>query len=354
MFRTIPYEPDSFEALRQAVAPLGRSLALQHRPFVDYYYASRPSCRLFLLVDDHDAIAGTIGIDLLPFQAGARTLVLGFSSNFNALRPGAGAYLYVTWMRACEMGVNFGGSPDFHRLIRRQGWTYFPRPAVYYLNAPFTVRATDPWWLTAAKRGAKWCTQRSMARRARRIDAAARRRVTVQEELAYDESLLPARSPFSFRFAPDVEYLRWRYALDLPFVRYRLFRVLDGGVTAGYVVVKDDDPVLVAQCDGDDPLRLALGVVLALLRVCGGDERPRGILLAAAHPAMVAVYERFGFRPKRPARPFALGGFRRGVDVPADTASWHINFDLGDNGLRTPFRDQTRLAGVRAAVATPA
>jgi hypothetical protein len=354
MSRVVPYEPDTFEALRQAVAPLGRSRALQHRPFVDYYYASRPACRLFLFLDDHGTIAGTIGIDLLPFQAGARPLVLGFSSNFNALRPGVGAYLYVTWMRACEMGVNFGGSADFHRLIRGQGWTYFPRPTVYYLNAPFTFRETDPWWLTAAKHGAKWCAQRSMTSRARRIDAVARRRVTVREELTYDESLLPARSPFTFRFAPDVDYLRWRYALDLPFVRYRLFRVLDGGGDAGYVVVKDDDPVLVAQCDGDDPVSLAHGVLLALLRVCRGDARPRGILLAAAHPAMLAVYERFGFRPKHPARPFALGGFRRGVDVPADTASWHINFDLGDNGLRAPFRDQTPLAGRRAGAASAA
>jgi hypothetical protein len=352
MARVIAYEPDAFGALREAVAPLGRSLALQHRPFVDYYYARRPSCRLFLFVDGHGDIAGTIGVELVPFQAGARALVLGFSSNFNALRAGAGAYLYMTWMRSCEMGVNFGGSRDFHRLIRRQGWRYFPWPKVYYLNTPFTLRDADPWWLRAAKQSARWGAQRSMARRARRLDEAARRRVVVREEHQYDESLLPGRSPFAFRFAPDVDYLRWRYALDLPFVTYRLFRVLDRGRTAGYVIVKDDDPVLVAQCDGEDPVTVAHGALLALLRVCQGDERPRGVLLAAAHPEMVAVYERFGFRPKRPARPFALGGLRRAVDVPADTASWHINFDLGDNGLRTPFRDQAPLSGTRAAVAT--
>lgn len=337
----IAYEPDAFEALRAAVAPLGRSLALQHRPFVDWYYASHDGCRLYLVLDDRGAIAGTIGVDLMPFQAGARTIVAGFSSNFNALRPGAGAYLYMRWMRSCEIGLNFGGSADFHRLIRSQGWTYFAWPKVYYLNAPFTVREADPWWARAAKRTVAWWAQAPVASRARRLDEAMRARLTVCEEHGYDESLLPARSPFTFRFAPGLDYLRWRYALDLPFVRYRLFRVLERGRPAGYVVVQDGDPVLVAQCDGEDPVTLAHGVLLALLRVCADDARPRGVRLAAAHPAMVGIYERFGFRLKRPARPFALGTVRRALDVPADPAGWHVGFDLGDNGLRPPFRDTT-------------
>jgi hypothetical protein len=352
--RVIPYEPAAFEALREAVAPLGRSLALQHRPFVDHYYASRESCRLFLFVNGHDAIAGTIGVELAPFRAGSRELVAGFSSNFNALRPGVGAYLYTRWMRSCTLGVNFGGSPDFHRLIRRQGWTYLPWPKVYYLNAPFTVRHADPWWLKAAKRGVAWWTEDTVTSRARRLDRPALQRVAVREEHAYDAGLLPRRSPFAFRFAPDVGYLRWRYALDLEFVTYRLFRVLDGGRPAGYVVVKDDDPVLVAQCDGEDPVTLAHGVLLALVQVCRLDERPRGVLLAAGHPRMIAAYERFGFRRKHPPRPFALGGFRRGVDGATAAARWHVGFDVGDNGLRPPFRDQRSRAGTRPALATPA
>ena len=354
MPRVIRYEPAAFEALREAVAPLGRSLALQHRPFVDYYYASRDSCALFLFLDSHGAITGTIGVELMPFRAGPRDIVFGFSSNFNALRPGVGAYLYTTWMRSCEIGINFGGSPDFHRLIRGQGWTYLPWPKVYYLNVPFTARDGDPWWLKAAKRGASWCVQHSVARGAQRLDAAELERVAVREEHAYDESLVPLRSPFALRFAPGVDYLRWRYALDLPFVTYRLFRVLDDGRSTGYVVVKDGDPVLIAHCDGEDPVTLAHGVLLALRCVSHGDARPRGVLLAAAHPRMVAVYRRFGFRLKRPARPFALGAFRRDLDVPAATARWHVGLDVGDNGLRPPFRDQMSRPGTPAVVATHA
>jgi hypothetical protein len=244
-------------------------------------------------------------------------------------------------MRSCALGVNFGGSPDFHRLIRRQGWTYLPWPQVFYLNAPYTVRDADAWWMRAAKRGAAWWTQDSIASRARRLDGAAGR-VGVREEHDYDASLLPRRSAFPFRYAPDVDYLRWRYGLALPFVAYRLFRVLEAGRSVGYVVVKDDDPALVAHCDGEDPLTLARAVLLSLVAVCRRDTRPRGVLLAASHPQMIAEYERFGFRLKRPRRPFALGGFRRDVDAAAAGATWHVGFDVGDNGLRPPFRDHAR------------
>lgn len=49
--------------------------------------------------------------------------------------------------------------------------------------------------------------------------------------------MLPGHSPFTFRFAPRVEYLNWRYNLSLSFVRYRLFRILAGARSIGYIIL---------------------------------------------------------------------------------------------------------------------
>ena len=174
---------------------------------------------------------------------------------------------------------------------------------------------------------------------AARIQSAAPAGLTVREEHAYTEDLLPCRSPFAFRLVPTAAYLGWRYATQLSFVRYRLFRILCKGCTAGYVILNDQpDRLLVAQCDGDDPVTLAHGIALSVAAAGCHDRRPREALLTSSHPAMQAVFERLGFRPSRQERPFALGSLRHRELLPAtDTSNWLINYDIADNGLRPPF-----------------
>jgi hypothetical protein len=177
-------------------------------------------------------------------------------------------------------------------------------------------------------------------RYASRLPPEAREAVTVREERGYEPDLVPESSPFSLRFVPSPPELEWRYGLALPFVRYRLFRILARGRTCGYVVLEDAPAqVIVSHCDGSDPRLLAWGVLQALLEACREDTRPRSVLLASSHPEMRRHYEAFGFH-LLPERPLALGPARPGFELPSDPRGWLVNYDWGDNGLRPPFRGQ--------------
>jgi hypothetical protein len=169
--------------------------------------------------------------------------------------------------------------------------------------------------------------------------------VSVREEHEYSAELLPRRSPFTVRFAPSVSYLAWRYAFGLSFVRYRLFRILRGSESVGYVVINQSrERLIVAHCDGDDPTTLAYGVLLSVVEAAGRDVRPHGVVLASSHPEMAEIYRRFGFRARRSDRPLAIGGEGPPRTVPTDTTGWLVNYDWGDNGLRAPFLDHAAVA----------
>jgi hypothetical protein len=340
MAAVIDYTPAHFEALHRAMARLDRAYSLRHRPFVDHYYAGGRWCALYLFVRDTATVDGTLGVELMPFRVGSQELTMGFGSNFHALRPGAGGVLFLRWMRACPLGIVFGGSPDTHRLLRGQEWTYLPGAKTYYLNAPYAARPKDGWWLTTAKWALRHTARTVVSEWTSRLRDEGASRLSVREERRYSEDLLPRRSPFAVRFAPSVAYLAWRYALDLSFVRYRLFRLLRDGESMGYVVINQaPERLIVAHCDGDDATSLAYGVLLSVVEVAGRDVRPRGVVLASSHPEMAAIYRRFGFRAKRPDRPLAIGGRTPRRTVPTDTSGWLINYDWGDNGLRAPFLD---------------
>lgn len=327
--------------------------ALCHRAFVDHYYASRPWCKLYLAMADDATVGATIGVDLMRFEYGARSLTVGIGTNFHSLQPGFGGILWMQWVKTCEVACVFGGSGDTHRILKGQKWTYVPGVKTYYFNPAYRLEAGETAWRMAAKWVARQLSRLSrptdLRRRVRQLEQEAARGISVKEESEYDETLLPDRSPFAFRFAPSVEYLRWRYDTRLSFVRYRLFRILVSGRTAGYVIINDaPDRLVVSQCDGNDPVMLAHGVLLALAEASGADRRSREVVLSSCHPGMQRLYERVGFvTHSRWDRGFVLGPPRRWTDTPSDTSNWLINFDWGDNGLRAPFLDDTSGAAGR-------
>ena len=255
--RLTEYTPDAFDALRAAAERLGVA-GLRHRPFVDHYYAGNPWCKLHLLTAADGSVAGAIGVDSMRFAAGDRRMTLGFATNFHAAQPGAGGYLYLHWMKTSPFGLVFGGSEDTHRILRRQGWTYFPRVKTLVLNRAYAARPGESAWRRLAKRVLTRFRRRPADRFAARVPALAVERITVHEEDRFTEDMPPRTSPFAFRFAPEVDYLNWRYRTGLSFVRYRVFRVRTEGRTSGYVVLNDaPDRLAVAQCDGESATDLA-------------------------------------------------------------------------------------------------
>jgi hypothetical protein len=296
---------------------------------------------LYLFLADDYTIMGTIGVEQMRFRCDSREVTLGFATNFRAFQPGVGGYLFMQWMKSCYGGIVFGGSSDAHRILRQQQWTYFPGVKTYYLNQPYSSLPREAWWRIVVKK-VLWLSSRTkISKCASQISSETVVGLSVREEHTYTEELLPRTSPFALRFAPTLDYLKWRYNTELSFVRYRLFRILASGISIGYVIINESPKqLIISQCDGEDVSSLAYGVLLSLLEITRSDKKPRWVVLTSCHPAMQQIYERFGFKAHRRGRLFALGTLRRPLNVPAETSNWLINYDWGDNGLRPPFRDQ--------------
>ena len=336
----VVYSPELFPILQEAAVRMNNSNLL-HRPFVDYYYTSSNWCRLYLFMGIENDIVGTIGVEKMTFMAEQREITVGFASNFYTLQPGAGGLLFLHWMKTCPLGVVFGGNEYTHNILTKQKWSYYPGAKTYWLNWRYETYADEPFVRVIAKWALRHTRRKRIARYASRILPEAVKDLAVREESSYASDLFPRRSPFTFRFAPTTEYLNWRYNTDLSFVRYRLFRILRNGVTIGYVVLNDaPEQVIVSHCDGEEAQSLAYGVLRSVLEVAREDRKPRAVLLSSSHPVMQRVYEQFGFRAARQERPLVFGAHRCRVQLPSDTSRWLINFDWGDNGLRSPFLDQ--------------
>jgi hypothetical protein len=344
----VEYTPTRFQTLCKAARQIKSNYSLCHRPFVDYYYASRDSCKLYLSLSSAGDVNGLVGVEHMPFEFESQPFTLGLGTNFHALQHGVGGLLFMQWVKSSGLTLEYGGSEDAHRIVRQQNWTYFPGVRIYTLNYDYPVYSGD----RVHRRAAKWIL-RHWARK--RISAyacgdfdVARGQVTVREESAFSEDLLPSKSPFRFRLAPTPEYLNWRYNLRLSFVSYRVFRILVRGRSAGYVIINENQQrLLVAQCDAEAAETLAYGVLLSILQLGEQDRFPRTALLTCSNPTMAEIYEKFGFRPGKRDYPIAIGGLRNRVELPTDTTNWLVNFDWGDNGLLGPFRDQESPSGKR-------
>jgi hypothetical protein len=291
--------------------------------------------------DAGDAV-GTIGVDFLDFDYRGGRLRLGFSNNYHAIESGVGGLLYLKWIRAAAMGIVFGGSEDTHKILRQQRWTYYSGIRTLFLNWPYEPSPGEPGWRAAAKAAARFATHRRLTSFASRLPSFSSE-VDVLEEAELSADMLPATSPFVFRFAPSLEYLNWRYATNLSFVRYRVFRISVAGATRGYVILNDQpDRLLIAQADSDDVRVLAAGVLKGLLIAAAHDEKPRTAMMTCSHLELLRIFSDFGFVPSVQERPWVLGSAKRKVDIDADTSEWLINFDIGDNGLRYPFTDSLK------------
>lgn len=212
----------------------------------------------------------------------------------------------------------------------------------YFLNNPVSPIAGEPWWRKGSKSVLRHATRMTISSLASRVPRTIAAEISVQEEKAYRDDLLPTNSPFSFRFAPTAEYLSWRYNLSLAFVRYRSFRILVRGRSAGYVILNDSqNQILLSQHDGEDASALAYGILMSILEVGRDAPTPRPVFLVCSNPHIARIFRGFGFwRQQVGDYPFAFRTRPPGLDRAAGTSNWLINFDWGDNDLRQPFLDR--------------
>ncbi|MHC4877994.1 MAG: hypothetical protein ACYTGL_16175 [Planctomycetota bacterium] len=337
--KIIEYQSGDRHTLRQLCEQLPPVHGLRYADFVDHYYASSEYCRLHVMLDDSERCVGCVGVEKMPFETPVGAVTVGFGSNYHAFESGAGGILFLHWVRQCGLGLNFGGSPDAQRIIDHQKWTRFSGIDTLHLNAAYAQSPGDSFW----KRTAKHVLASSPLKR--RIDRQAAEVLrslsgqtkAIPEQRATDD-LLSFESPFDVRFAPDPEYLNWRYATDLSFARYHLLRIVENGESVGYVILNEQpNRVLIAHADASSPELLARGIIAALGTVCRGRLSGTGVVATTSHPLLKQALLDFGFRPRRNGRGLAIGGLGKRPPFPADTSNWLINEDWGDNGLRAPF-----------------
>jgi hypothetical protein len=124
--RLVRYTPEMFPSLQRFTTPQS---GLSDRSFVDYYYATREHCQLYLALDQDGSVIGSIGIEQMPFEYRGQRQTIAFGSNFNASHSGVGGFLYleVDEERAYRHGVR--GQPGYAQHPARAKLDLLPRRA---------------------------------------------------------------------------------------------------------------------------------------------------------------------------------------------------------------------------------
>lgn len=339
----VEYSPELFEDLQEMVARVPRNMNLAHRPFVDYFYTSSDWCKLYVFLSDSGRVLGTLGRQMLLFEHKGREIAARIGSNWFSCAPGVGGELtkHAAMANPSTYPMTFMASREALQVLRHYRWVPIPGVAGYFLNGC----SLHPWnslWKVAANSIVRRLAGRKTTSVTIHIPLDAIAGIAVCEEYSYSSDLLPKESPFHFRLVPTVEFLNWRYNLSLSFVRYRLFRVIAGGATVGYVVINESpQQLIVAQCDGENAMLLAFGILMAIAEIGRKDRRPRTVFLSCCHSDMQRVFEAAGLRRwLRGNLPFGFRTLPPELDLSSGISNWLVNYDWSDNGLQAPFLDQ--------------
>lgn len=343
--KIVQYRTGDTELLRQTARQLPLYHGLRYPSFVDHYYGEPDRAVLLLMLNDEERVIGTLGYENMEFDtpAGSKTLALG--SNFHAFESGAGGLLFLHWVKACDFGFVWGGNENTHRVVRHQKWNRYSGIDTFQLNASFAEVPGEPWWRQIAKTALRHSPGRTrIDRRCHEVLRAGHRDIQAVPEEKFSQDLLPTISDYALRFRPSVQHLEWRFNTSLDFVRYRLFRIVADGESAGYVILNEQaGRTIVAQCDANDRWTLTQGIFAALASACSGRRAGCGVVLTSACEIMKPALQEFGFRRRPDLRPLVIGGLGRMPEFGSHTGNWLINFDWGDNGLRAPFLGQPQI-----------
>ena len=343
MLNIIKYTHDRFNDLVNATNSFQQKTPLAHETFVKHYYTNNKWSHLYLLINKKENIIGTLGIEYMPFIYNGKEITLGFGSNYftNNNFPGSGAFLYLRWMKKCDFGIVFGGSREVHKIYRNQKWVYYHGTKVYTLNKVPIYYPNVPIWKSALNIIRSYIPKKKIDNCMSNMPTDGFKGLKLIKESKFSEDMIPAYSPFNFRFNPSAEYIQWRYAMDLPYVKYILYRIINSNYdTVGYVILNQSiNRIIVSHCDGITPKLLVHGILLSLVETLKNNTSNPEIILASTHPEMQKYYSLFGFKSTYFNRPFAIGSSGKKPNINHDTSDWLINYDWGDNGLRYPFLD---------------
>lgn len=337
----VHYAPQHADRLREAVDAAHTAPLLQSEPYLRHMYLGHARGRLLLLLDDDGHVLATLGSETVPMRIGATRQEVVVGANTYSFQPGALAFLLREWMRSAELGVMLPSNELWAGLLARQPrWRSVPGLQTFYLNWNYPILPGDAWWKQLAKPPARLLVRINPDGFPGRITKLGDD-VRATETDRFTEDMAARTGPFGLRIDPDVDHLNWRFSPHLPHVRYRIFRLHAGGTTRGYVVLADcPDCLVVSQCDGDDPVQLAHGVLLAINAVNQGAKRYRQVVLSSMHAAMKAVYRDFGFRAKEGEVPLYLASFGQQAWPSGAGHDWLVSMDLGDQAISLALLDQ--------------
>ena len=133
--RIVEYTPDRFESLRRAAEQMSPTVTLRHRPFVDYYFATRDWCKLYLFLRDDESVAATLGYERMrrvrrPRVDNRHRLQLLVAPE----RPGG--FLFMQQLKDCPIGITINGSAYTQQIMKNLKWSYFEGIYDFHLNAP--------------------------------------------------------------------------------------------------------------------------------------------------------------------------------------------------------------------------
>jgi hypothetical protein len=307
---------------------------LFNRPFLEHYYLGQEWCRLFLAMDGSKCI-GMIGVDVLHFVTQTSSIKAAFGTNFYSLQPGVGWILWLKCMKQAEIGLVFGGSQDTHRILRARKFDYYSGINVYRMNARFEAYEEDSAMKGMVKAGLRPWARKRLSEYASKSFLRRFADIRVIDRTDFSEEMVVRTSPFSFRFHPPLEYLRWRYNPRLDYVRYRIFQFLRSGQSIGFCVLNNGmNESMVVYADGNDPELLGAGILKTAFLAGEEGDKYRKVTLASSHPAMQALFVKEGFRLAQKNYPCAAGALGETKKL-GDPRTWLLNFGMGDNDLRT-------------------
>src|SRR4051794_6561318 len=182
----VEYTPEYFNALQELVAQVPRPMNLAHQPFVDYYYASREWCRLYLFLSDSGRVLATLGRELLRFEDDSREVTIRMGSNWFSLHPGAGRKLsrHSAMSSPNSYAMVLMASREAVNTLKGMKWVPVAGVRGYFLNG-CSLWPWNAWWKSAANLAVRYVAGKRIPEFASRVRPEIASHFQVREEFAY-------------------------------------------------------------------------------------------------------------------------------------------------------------------------